>query len=209
MKTWYDRKARHRVFSSGDQVLVLLPVPGSVLQAQYSGLYIIERKVGECNYVVKTPDRKRKTRMCHVNLLKPYIDRNQTVCAEVKAFAVLNVPSMETEGSVAVSGVAQGRLSNSKVLADLDSHLSYVNPSECTDIIQLISQHLALFSDVPTCTNVLEHDIDVGQATPIKHPYRVNPVKRQLLHKEVQYMLNIQYMLSMMVLFVFVQIFAR
>ncbi len=61
MKTWYDRKARHRVFSSGDQVLVLLPVPGSVLQAQYSGPYIIERKVGECNYVVKTPDRKRKT----------------------------------------------------------------------------------------------------------------------------------------------------
>lgn len=82
-------------------------------------------------------------------------------------------------------------MSNSKILADLDSHLSNLNPSERTDIIQLICQHLALFSDVPTCTNVLEHDIDVGQATPIKqHPYRVNPVKCQLLHKEVQYMLE-------------------
>ncbi len=40
-------------------------------------------------------------------------------------------------------------------------------------------------------TNVLEHDIDVNQATPIKqHPYRVNPVKHQLLYKEVQYMLE-------------------
>lgn len=68
MKKWYDRKARHHVFSSGDQVLVLLPVPGSVLQAQYSGPYIIEWKVGECNYLVKTPDHKRKTRMCHVTL---------------------------------------------------------------------------------------------------------------------------------------------
>ncbi len=66
-----------------------------------------------------------------------------------------------------------------------------LNSSERTDIIQLRSQHLALFSDVPTCTNVLEHDIDVGQATPIKqHPYRVNLVKCQLLHTEVQYTLD-------------------
>ncbi len=57
MKTWYDRKARYRVISSGHQVLVLLPVSGSVLQAQYSGPYIIERKVGECNYLVKTGER--------------------------------------------------------------------------------------------------------------------------------------------------------
>lgn len=96
MKTWYDQKAKHRVFSSGHQVLVLLPIPGSVLQAQYSGPYITE-SVGECNYLVKAPDRKRKTCMCHVNLLKPYIERNQTVCAEVKALAVLNVSSTETE----------------------------------------------------------------------------------------------------------------
>ncbi len=34
--------------------------------------------------------------MCHVNLLKPYTDRNQTVCAEVKALVVLNVSSTET-----------------------------------------------------------------------------------------------------------------
>ncbi len=54
------------------------------------------------------------------------MDRNQTICVEVKALAVLNVPSTETEGCVAVSGVAQGRLSNSKILADLDSHLSYL-----------------------------------------------------------------------------------
>lgn len=41
---------------------------------------------------------------------------------------------------------------------------------------------------------MLFHDIDVGDATPIKqHPYRANPVKRQIFHKEVNY---IQYMLE-------------
>lgn len=36
MKGWYDRKARRRVFSPGDKVLVLLPLTSSTLQAQYS-----------------------------------------------------------------------------------------------------------------------------------------------------------------------------
>ncbi|KAJ8039334.1 hypothetical protein HOLleu_17014 [Holothuria leucospilota] len=43
----------------------------------------------------------------------------------------------------------------------------------------------------PTRTNLIEHDVDVGDATPIKqHPYRVNPRKRQHLRDEVRYMLD-------------------
>ncbi|KAJ8042080.1 hypothetical protein HOLleu_13062 [Holothuria leucospilota] len=42
-----------------------------------------------------------------------------------------------------------------------------------------------------TRTNLIEHDVDVGDATPIKqHPYRVNPRKRQHLRDEVRYMLD-------------------
>ncbi len=47
-----------------------------------------------------------------------------------------------------------------------------------------------LFSDVPTRTHVIEHDIDVGMAQPVKqHPYRVNPIKKTLLQKKVDYLL--------------------
>lgn len=78
-----------------------------------------------------------------------------------------------------------------QILADLDPYLSYLSPSERSDISRLLCQHLSLFLDVPSSTNVLEHDIDVGQATPIwQHLYRVNPVKRQLLRKEVEYTLE-------------------
>lgn len=64
MKSWYDGKAKQHMFLPGDQVLVLLPLPGSALQARYSGPYVIEQQVGQCDYLVKTPDRKRKTRLC-------------------------------------------------------------------------------------------------------------------------------------------------
>ncbi|XP_027128228.1 uncharacterized protein LOC109142602 [Larimichthys crocea] len=208
MKGWYDRKARHRVFSPGDRVLVLLPLTGSALQAQYSGPYVIDRQVGKCDYLVKTPDRKRKTRLCHVNLLKPYCGRNQPIVADVKTVAVVNTLThvgedtnvvIVPEGSDVVSDdlkftgleFSQGRLPNSKVLNNLDFHLSYLDSPKRSDITELIYKHLALFSDVPTRTNVLQHDIDVGDAAPIKqHPYRVNPVKQQILRKEVDYMLQ-------------------
>ena len=46
-------------------------------------------------------------------------------------------------------------------------------------------------SDVPSETNVLEHDIDVGDVKPIKrHAYRTNPEKRTLFRREVEYMLK-------------------
>ncbi len=56
MKTWFDKKAREWIFSPGDKVLVLLPVPGGSLQARYSGPYVVEKKLSDRDYVIHTPD---------------------------------------------------------------------------------------------------------------------------------------------------------
>lgn len=48
-----------------------------------------------------------------------------------------------------------------------------------------------LFSDIPTQTHLIEHDIDVGDAEPIQQRfYRVSAQKRTQLEEEVQYMLD-------------------
>jgi hypothetical protein len=48
-----------------------------------------------------------------------------------------------------------------------------------------------LFPDVPPQTDVIYHDVDVGDATPIKqHPYRLNPMKMEIMDKEIDYMLE-------------------
>ena len=40
-------------------------------------------------------------------------------------------------------------------------------------------------------TNKIFHDVDVGDAKPIKqHPYRSNPVKQQILKQQIQYLLE-------------------
>lgn len=90
--------------------------------------------------------------------------------SDVKTVAVLNTPSSVPE-VVAGQLVSQGRLPNSEILSSLQVHLSYLEPQNRYDVIELIHKYHALFSDVPTRTNVLQHDID-----PIRqHPYRVNP----------------------------------
>jgi len=88
MKTWYDKAARDRVFQPGDKVLLLLPIPGQPLKARYFGPYSVHKKVGDTNYVVETPDRRKAKQFCHINMLKAYHDRNastvpKVVCAVV------------------------------------------------------------------------------------------------------------------------------
>lgn len=46
-----------------DQVLILSPLVGSSLQARFVGPYVVKKRLGDTNYVVSTPDRKRKHRI--------------------------------------------------------------------------------------------------------------------------------------------------
>ena len=83
------------------------------------------------------------------------------------------------------------RLKHSDTRKDLDSKLSHLTLSERDVMKSVISDCNALFSDVPKTTHLIEHDVDVGNATPIKqHPYRVNPVKLETVRTEIKYMLE-------------------
>ncbi|KAK7929155.1 hypothetical protein WMY93_005550 [Mugilogobius chulae] len=98
-------------------------------------------------------------------------------------------PYCDIEGPSLAS--IHGRLQNSQILSNLDNCFLHLSAVQRTDVVNLINSHLSLFSDVPSRTHVLQHDIDVGDSVPIKqHPYRVNPEKRQRLQSQVDYMLS-------------------
>ncbi len=234
MKTRFDRGAKLRSFSPGDKVLVLLPVPGSTLQARYYGPYQVKEKVSELDYVIMTPDRKKTTRLCHINMLKPYFERQLALSGQKSAVLIvsptdspvnkeqalssanlpvdgalsrtepLTCPLSSVSDSVAVSATFEeddvdfpstelvvGRLKNSEIIQNLDAFLSHLTVTERADVINVIQTNGSLFSDVPSRTSLVEHDIDVGDSLPIKqHAYRVSPEKRAQLQKEVAFMLE-------------------
>ena len=72
MKALYDQKAESWSFEPGDKVLVLLPIPGDPLRVKLSGPYEVDRKLNDVNYVIKTPDRRKASK---VLLLFPFPNR--------------------------------------------------------------------------------------------------------------------------------------
>ncbi len=205
MKQHYDKNAVERKFQPGDKVLVLLPVLGSSLSARFSGPYVVEGKVSETDYVIHTPERRRKKRLCHINMLKAYRSREndqgeQKCSVEAAVPDTISVPmicevSMAAEGDNGLTVVSEGqqcgRLSNTEFLADVESQISYLTETQRGDVLALLNSFPMLFSDVPSRTNVIQHDVDVGSAVPIKqHAYRCPVGKRELMKKEVTYLLE-------------------
>lgn len=198
MQRLFDRKVKLRSFQVGDKVLALLPVLSSPFQARFSGPYTIVKCYTNNNYLLSTPDRRKKVQVCHVNLLKPYLSPVSSLSVHVVTSdldssvsgASVDMTTDLDEKSGPSRGVVEGRLNNSEFLVNLSHHLSHLCEPEKTSIIELVNSFPSIFSDVPTQTHVIQHDIDVGMASPVKqHPYRVNPVKRKLLEKEVEYLL--------------------
>ena len=90
------------------------------------------------------------------------------------------------------------KLQNSQILNDLGTRLSHLPLVQRKELAEVITQYREVFPDVPSKTNLIEHDVDVGEhdvdvgdSAPIKqHPYMVSPMKKELLVKEGQYMLQ-------------------
>ena len=205
MKVWYDRKAKSRCFEPGDRVLVLFPVVGNPLQAKYSGPYKVVKKISDTNYLVKTPDRRKETQVCHINMLKAYHEKPKPELVTLNNRLGLESPTHskdcvgqvaekeeDTESEVRLENDQQPiKLQNSQILNDLGTKLSHLPLVQRKELAEVITQYREVFPDVPSKTNLIEHDVDVGDSAPIKqHPYRLSPMKKELLDKEVQYMLK-------------------
>ncbi|XP_030271930.1 uncharacterized protein LOC115581177 isoform X1 [Sparus aurata] len=204
MKRLHDRRAESREFSPGDQVLALLPLVGSPFQAKFCGPYMVAKKVSDLNYLISTPDRKKSVQLCHVNLLKPYFARSSVAGLESSPSCVaVAVPvgqvrvhsdlAVETEEELCTpdDGMLRGRLKNSESLASLNEMLTHLSEPRRSELVKLVKSYPCLFADTPSRTHLIEHDIDVGEAPPVRQRfYRMSPVKHEHLEAEVKYMLE-------------------
>ena len=169
-------------------MLLFLPVPGQPLQARYYGPYEIKSKINDLNYIVETPGRRKNRRLCHVNMLKAYVDMIENVQIKPIASVVNYVETNDFDESGVENHV---RLKNSEILLNLSQKLYHLENVQQQDMSNLIGEYCDLFPDVPNKTSVAFHDVDEGECNPVKqHPYRVNPVKLEHMRNELDYMLQ-------------------
>ena len=87
--------------------------------------------------------------------------------------------------------ILTGKLKNSEYLDCLPTQFVHLSDSQGEDLVRLLSSHLSLFSDTPTCTNLIEHDIEVGDALPVRQRAYGMPVgKLERMKREVDYLLQ-------------------
>ena len=163
------------------------------------------KKISDTNYLVKTPGRRKETQVCHINMLKAYHEKPKPELVTLNNRLGLESPTHskdcvgqvaekeeDTESEVRLENDQQPiKLQNSQILNDLGTKLSHLPLVQRKELAEVITQYREAFPNVPSKTNLIEHDVDVGDSAPIKqHPYRVSPMKKELLDKEVQYMLE-------------------
>ena len=68
MKQWYDKDAMIKQFKPGQKVIVCLLIPCHPLQANYFWPYVIESRLNDLNYIVKTAMRRKKRQICQVTV---------------------------------------------------------------------------------------------------------------------------------------------
>ena len=121
-----------------------LPVGRKPFGTRFSGPYIVVRKVGACNYVIGTPERRQKTRLCHINLLKGYVEwdpANPVGCVTVP----LSARESEEEGSTPES--VDAWLYNSRECEQLQKSLTHLTEAQAQDVMALVSDHPSLVRD--------------------------------------------------------------
>lgn len=196
MKSHFDKNAKARNLKPDDQVLVLLPIPGEPLNARFSGPYRVIKRLNRVNFIVSTPDRRKRQRLCHINMPKPYYPREPVAVASLASDDNNDSSSEDVEfGNEAERyekmEPSSLKLANSGVLENLGSKLDYLSKDKQSDVTQVIEEFKHLFTNELGCTTKAIHDVDVNDAKPIKqHPYRLNPNKLADVRKEVQYMLE-------------------
>ena len=172
-KRWYNNKAVPRSFQPGDKVLVLLPIPGNPLKAKYQGPYTILSRVGQVDYWIEMPDKRKSSRLLHVNLLKRYKERDAKFTQCVSVDPVVSVPVQLTDEVSIDCGP-----DTSSVVDDFQ--LDHLSDDQRPELSQLLNEFSSVFSDQPGRTTVANHHIELKPGSkPVRQsPYRVNPKKQ-------------------------------
>ena len=164
----YNWGAQLRVFRPGDLVLVLVPTAKCKFLAKWQGPYEVVERVGEVNYRVRQPGRRKPTQLYHVNILKQW--RGGADPPEPAPMAL----------------AARGGIPTVPMGEDL-------SPAQKHDLEDLVMQHRDVFLELPGRTTAAHHDIRTAPGVKVRvPPYRVPEARRNAIQEEVNRTLQLR-----------------
>ena len=126
-----------------------MPISDRPLQARYFGPYTVEKKASDLNYIITTPDRRKQKQLCHINMLREYVDRDSSNVAPVNVIS--SVPQKQSEMNCEEVDCEEmnfhktdstcSKLQNSDILKDLYKKLSRLDQTQRDELKMLILEY--------------------------------------------------------------------
>ncbi len=170
-KRWYDKNARSREFQAGDMVLLLLPTSTSKLMAQWQGPFSVVKKVGQVNYLIEMPNRRKSRRIYHTNLLKKW-ETPSVGCYSAEEVEEEDFPDWKAD---------------QQALPKVGSQMS---SQQKEDLHKIFTEFEDVLQSKPGKTVLTEHTIGTNNSErPIRvPPYRIPHAYRDAVAKELDEM---------------------
>lgn len=179
-KSWYDKKARDRIFFPGQRMLLLLPSSDSNLLARWQGPYEVTKRLIKVTYELYMPDKLKKQQCFHVNLLKEFQELAQRVQWPVQQHLMI-CPVTEEEGREQSFPTA--------VAEPAAVNVDHLQPVQQGDKALLDPE---LFQEKPGFTTLVRHKVHLKiDAIPCRKCYRIPERLVYKLKKETDLMLQL------------------
>ena len=202
MKERFDRTAKLTQFNEGDMCLVYLPTPGAPLSPRFRGPFEVLKKLSDLNYVISTPEARKKSKVVHINLMKQYhqeevhhivnsgsekkVEHENSDEVENETFECFEQDITQVMKSV-------HGLKNHDIVQTFAEYVPHLSPTQQKDILDLFSKFPKTVKDELGLTNVTSHHIVLKDPNtkPVKQaPYRLNPIKVKKLKTELDFLLQ-------------------
>ena len=177
-KKWYDKSARNRTLQTGDQVLVLLPTSTNKLLAEWEGPYTITRRIGKVNYEVLMPNRRKRHKIFHVNMLREW---NSPTALSCWAEEIVEDDS-DCDGILTYS-------SQPDSVPQQPTTGAHLSETQTANITSLLETFTSVLNEKPGRISVTEHRIITDQAQPVRlPPYRIPHAYHDTVRQELREM---------------------
>ena len=182
-KHYYDRRTKPSTLSEGDKVLVLLPTDNNKLLMQWKGPFVIEQTVGLNDYKIKV---KGKLKTYHANLLKKYIDRDDSKSLIEKASVSFVNEDTSDDNLFELNDF---KMKESAKDAKIGQNLTVKQQEEIRTFVEDFKHR---FTPDPGTTDIIQHEVKLTSEQPIySKPYRLPFHANQELKNDIKEMLDL------------------
>ena len=183
-KRHFDRRAKPRFFTEGEEVLLLLPEKNNKLQMSWRGPYRVVQRVNSCDYLVSV---RGNAKLYHANLLKRYVRRE---LAAVLPVAVASLIEEDEHCEVSVQGsIPTIPLKAEESVEDIQLDASA--PETHQVLRELAAEFRDVLTDLPKCTTLGECEVRLIEEKPVRvKQYPLPFSQRETIKDEVEAMLR-------------------